>query len=115
MAESKPAFEYDFKFSTKRDLNGPFQPCKALTIFTLVLVAIALPLIELSNYIGTTSIEIPTYGWLIYVLVFNSIMLLIGSKAVASSIAYPFGNSWFNSNFARQNNERFGLEFLRCL
>lgn len=73
------------------------------------------PLVAVLNRLGVLHYPITIYSWLIYVWVFNSAMLLWIPTYLASSVAYPFSNSFVNRNQRIATNVRFGLEFRRCV
>ena len=56
----------------------------------------------------------PIY-YVIYIIIFNSIVLVQLVKFVASSIAYPYSSSMFNKKMRANTNSRFGFEFRRCI
>jgi hypothetical protein len=88
----------DFTFSTYKELGGTRSCCRILTITLLLLVSLIVPAVALLHRFDILDHSISIYSWAIYILVFNSVMLLWIPKYLASSVAYPFSNSIVNSN-----------------
>jgi len=81
----------------------------------LVIASIALPVVFALNYFGVINYDILIYEWAIYILIFNTVFLIFISKYIASSISYPYSNSFFSRSSRISTNARFGLEFRRCI
>lgn len=81
----------------------------------LITISILLPTIGVLNYLNVLNHKISTKVWLLYILVFNTVMLVWIPKVLASSVAYPFSNSFVKRRQYSQSNTRFGLEFKRCI
>lgn len=123
--EAKPLIKsknYKFNFSTERELAGGISCCRLIIIILLVLVSLTLPVISLIDYLGLNPLNtpdkqfnIPIYAWAVYILVINTIVLMLMSRLLASSISYPFSNSCFRRSMRRSNNQRFGIEFRKSI
>lgn len=109
------AQKFKFSFSTSKDLGGNSSCCRVITIIVLVTLSLFVPVVALLNYLQVIHHPITIFAWLIYLLIFNSAMLLWLPKYLASSVAYPFSNSFVNRNQRVTTNVRFGLEFRRCV
>ena len=124
--------KYKFKFTSEQEvsdqfstfpitvfvqLNGSSSFCRVATITLLVLTSIALPILSLLNYLKFIhhTFRIPIYAWAIYIVVFNTVALILLGKFLTSSIAYPYSNSFFTSHLKRTSNQRFGQEFSKCV
>ena len=55
-----------------------------------------------------------TYAAIMYYIVFNTLVLLIIGYCIVGTVAYPYSNCFFNTSHARQTNQRFGSEFIKC-
>lgn len=97
-AAAKYPYNYKFKLSTSAELGGNPSCCRVLTITVLVLVSLALPAVALADNLGYLQHSVSIYSWCIYILVFNSVMLLFIPKYFASSLTYPFSNYFVNRN-----------------
>ena len=109
--------KYKFKFSTEREISGRPSCCRVITITLLVVLSILLPLLSLLKYfgVGVDSFTIPIYAWVIYVIIFNTVVLILLGLTLTSSIAYPYSNRFFTKHLKRTTNQRFGMEFSRCV
>lgn len=116
MTENKaPPYEFNFTYSTESELNGPFSCTRILVWTILILLALVIPIIIALDHFNILSLQYPVYSYAVYILIFNSVLLIVIVNLIASSIAYPFGNTCFNTHYKRTNNARFGVEFQRCL
>ena len=111
------ASKYTFKFSTYREISGRPSCCRIITITLLILTSILLPVLSLLKYLGVTKDQftIPVYAWVIYVIIFNTVILILLGLTLTSSIAYPYSNRFFTKHLKRTTNQRFGMEFSRCV
>jgi hypothetical protein len=83
----------------------------------LFLATVTLPTFLLLNYFGLTDIylSIPYYAWVIYLLIFNSLVLYILLKFLIRTIPFPFSSQIFSSGVQRAANRKFSLEFRNCV
>jgi hypothetical protein len=82
----------------------------------LILASAVLPIWWLlRQYLLKGLPAIPIYAFYVYLLVLNTILLMMFSRLVASSISYPFSNGIFRRQMRRSNNRRFGVEFRRSI
>jgi hypothetical protein len=90
-----------FDYSTSKELGGDVSCCRLCTITILTVIALVLPVIAVLNFLNVIQYSLSIYAWLVYVLVLNSAILLWLPKYIASSVAYPYSNSFVNSNQRR--------------
>ena len=55
----------------------------------------------------------PWNSWLVYVIIVDTTILMIGGAYIVSSVAYPYSNSLLVRSLSVRNNRSFGLEFAR--
>ena len=55
-----------------------------------------------------------TYSSIMYIVVFNTLMIIGVGYAVVGCVSYPYSNDFFNKTHFRQSNEKFGSEFIKC-
>lgn len=114
---------YKFDFSTQTSLKSS-KFC--LVVFILALFTILAGIPVLLRYEASKPDrpgkphkdfwdKYSNYGWFFYLMLINGLLLLIGGRCIVSSIAYPYSSRLFRRNLARTTNEKFGLEFKRCV
>ncbi len=59
--------------------------------------------------------DFPWNSWLVYVIIVNTTLLMIGGEYIVSTAAYPYSNSILVRNFAVNTNKKFGIEFSRYI
>jgi hypothetical protein len=105
---------YNFKFSTLEDVEGKPSRCRILTVILLVIATLFLPVAifydRLNNKVDW---NFPWNSWLVYVIIVDTTILMIGGAYIVSSVAYPYSNSLLVRSLSVRNNRSFGLEFAR--
>ena len=55
-----------------------------------------------------------TYASFMYILVFNTAMIIGVGYMIVGCVAYPYSNGFFNKTHFQSSNEKFGSEFIKC-
>jgi hypothetical protein len=67
------------------------------------------------NYLKDPTLSFTHYYFVMYLLVFNGLLLLCGGRYIASVMAYPYQSCFLSRHLARTTNQRMGEEFQRCV
>ena len=105
---------YKFKFSTLEEVQGKPSKCRIFTIILLIIATIFLPAaIAIDRVDNQVDWDFPWNSWLVYVIVVDTTILMVGGAYIVSTVAYPYSNSILVKNLSVTNNKRFGIEFAR--
>ena len=107
---------YNFTYSSREDVAGAPSKCRIVTIIFLVLATLFLPIgILISKKDTRVHWVFPWNSWLVYIIIFNTTILMVGGAYIVSTAAYPYSNSIIARNLTIDTNKRFGIEFSRCV
>ena len=106
---------YKFTFSSAQDLSGKPSICRIVTITLLIVCILFVPAVKIADTFLSVNHNFSLYVWFVYLLVFNSVMLLWVPEALASTMTYPYSNSFILNANLRDMNNKIGTEFRRCI
>jgi len=97
---------YKFTFSSTSDLSGS-AVCATLVVLFVTAIYIGMwPALEYyeRNYLKDPTLQFTHYYYVMYLLVFNGVLLLWGGRYIASVMAYPYQSCFFSRHLERTTN-----------